>query len=82
MLPARVRLSHPPLPLSPALIPRLAPLLPGAPHEQATAAVLAVAGSRVVGAGLRWPGGALVGVDPAWRGRGIEAALQAAIAPA
>lgn len=82
MLPARVRLSHPPLPLSPTLLPRVALLLPDAPHGEVTAAALAVAGSRVVGAALCWPGGAATGVDPAWRGRGIERALQAAVAPA
>lgn len=77
-LPARVRITRPPLPLAPALRPAAARLCPAAPLEALTAAALAVAGGSVIGAALAWPGGEAVAVESAWRGRGIEEALREA----
>ena len=73
-LPARVRVSRPPLPLAPALAQAAARLCPQAP-QTLSAAALAIAGGSVIGAHLRWPGGEAQSTEPAWRGRGIEEAL-------
>lgn len=78
-LPARVRVSCPPLPLAPALRQAAARLCPQAP-ETLRAAALAIAGGRVIGAHLRWEGGEAQAVETGWRGRGIEEALAAALA--
>lgn len=74
-LPARVRVTRPPLPLAPALRAAAARLCPEAPQEALTASALAVAGGSVIGAALAWEGGGALGVESAWRGRGIEEAL-------
>ena len=73
-LPARVRVSRPPLPLAPALAQAASRLCPQAPADL-TAAALAIAGGSVIGAHLRWEGGEAQNTEPAWRGRGIEEAL-------
>nr|WP_246580265.1 hypothetical protein [Deinococcus aestuarii] len=78
-MPARVRVTRPPLPLAPGLRAAAARLCPDAPLEALTGAALAVAGGAVIGAALRWEGGEALGVDPGWRGRGIEEALSAAL---
>lgn len=78
-LPARVRVTRPPLPLAPALATAATRLCPGAPQARLTAAALAVAGGGVIGAALRWEGGEALGVDTGWRGRGIEEALAEAL---
>ncbi|MPY65712.1 hypothetical protein F8S09_03245 [Deinococcus sp. SDU3-2] len=75
-MPARVRVTRPPLPLAPALRAAAVRLCPDAPQEALTAAALAVAGGSVIGAALAWAGGEALGVESAWRGRGIEDALQ------
>ncbi|UBV43731.1 hypothetical protein LAJ19_05810 [Deinococcus taeanensis] len=79
-LPARVRVTRPPLPLAPALKTAAARLCPGAPLEALSAAALAIAGGSVIGAHLRWASGEAAGVDSGWRGRGIEEALASAVA--
>lgn len=75
-LPARVRVTRPPLPLAPALARAAARLCPDAPQAELKVAVLAIAGGAVIGAALRWDGGEALGVDTGWRGRGIEEALR------
>lgn len=79
-LPARVRVTCPPLPLAPALHAAALRLCPGAPLGDVTAAALAIAGGAVIGAHLVWPGGEAQALDTGWRGRGIEAALTQAAA--
>ncbi|GMA16481.1 hypothetical protein E5F05_14005 [Deinococcus metallilatus] len=75
-LPARVRVTRPPLPLAPALRAAAARLCPQAPQGALTAAALAIAGGAVIGAALKWEGGEALGVETGWRGRGIEEALE------
>ncbi|WP_155297623.1 hypothetical protein [Deinococcus kurensis] len=79
-LPARVRVTRPPLPLAPALKSAAARLCPDAPLDALSGAALAIAGGAVIGAHLRWPGGEAATVETGWRGRGIEEALAAALA--
>ena len=79
-LPARVRVTRPPLPLAPALRTATARLCPGAPLPDLAAAALAIAGGAVIGAHLRWEGGEAVFVESGWRGRGIEDALAREVA--
>ncbi|BDP41461.1 hypothetical protein DAETH_14300 [Deinococcus aetherius] len=78
-LPARVRVTRPPLPLAPHLKAAAARLCPGAPPGTLTGAALAIAGGAVIGAALKWEDGEALGVDPGWRGRGIEEALTGAL---
>ena len=83
-LPARVRVTCPPLPLAPALRQAAAKLCPGAPLDSLTAAALAIAGGAVIGAQLRWgaedePLQEVQAVETGWRGRGIEEALAGAL---
>lgn len=78
-LPARVRVTRPPLPLAPALAQAAARLCPAAPRDL-EAAALAIAGGAVIGAHLRWAGGEEQSVETGWRGKGIEDALTQAIA--
>lgn len=78
-LPARVRVTRPPLPLAPALKAAAARLCPQAPQDTLTAAALAIAGGAVIGAALSWEGGEALGVETGWRGRGIEEALTASL---
>lgn len=78
-LPARVRITRPPLPLAPALAQAAAKLCPEAPSAL-TEVALAIAGGAVIGAYLRWEGGQQVAVAPGWRGKGIEEALPQALA--
>lgn len=79
-LPARVRVTRPPLPLAPALRAAAARLCPEAPLGDLKAAALAIAGGAVIGAHLLWEGGELQSLETGWRGRGIEEALAQAIA--
>ncbi|MFC5848056.1 hypothetical protein [Deinococcus petrolearius] len=74
-LPARVRVTRPPLPLAPALRSAAARLCLTEPLPELPAAALAIAGGAVIGAHLRWAGGAAAAVETGWRGRGIEEAL-------
>lgn len=78
-LPARVRVTRPPLPLAPALKTASARLCPQAPQDALTGAALAIAGGAVIGAALKWDGGEALTVETGWRGRGIEEALSAAL---
>lgn len=78
-LPARVRVTRPPLPLAPALKAAAARLCPEAPVEQLTGAALAIAGGSVIGAHLRWTDGEAATIETGWRGRGIEEALRGAL---
>lgn len=78
-LPARVRVTCPPLPLAPALGRAAAKLCPQAPLGQLQAAALAIAGGAVIGAHLRWDGGEAQTIENSWRGRGIEEALAEAV---
>ena len=77
-LPARVRVTRPPLPLAPALRAAVARLCPQAPATL-TGAALAIAGGAVIGAALRWEDGEALDVETGWRGRGIEQALAQAL---
>lgn len=81
-LPARVRVTCPPLPLAPALHVAAARLCPEAPLGALEAAALAIAGGAVIGAHLVWTGGEVQALDTGWRGRGIEQALTQAVAGA
>lgn len=81
-LPARVRVTCPPLPLAPSLKRAAARLCPGAPLNALNAAALAIAGGAVIGASLRWDGGEAQQIDSGWRGRGIEEALAEALSKA
>ncbi len=78
-LPARVRVTRPPLPLAPALRTAAARLCPDAPLDALSGAALAIAGGAVIGAHLRWQGSEAATVETGWRGRGIEEALAAAL---
>ena len=78
-MPARVRVTRPPLPLAPALRGAAERLCPQAPLERLEAVALAIAGGNVIGAHLKWPGGEQQGVETGWRGRGIEEALTATV---
>lgn len=78
-LPARVRVTRPPLPLAPSLQASVARLCPQAPQDALTAAALAIAGGATIGAALKWEGGEALGVETGWRGRGIEEALEGAV---
>ncbi|WP_135227612.1 hypothetical protein [Deinococcus fonticola] len=79
VLPARVRVTRPPLPLAPALRSAALRLCPGAPVDDLLAAALAIAGGSVIGAHLRWAGGEDQTVETGWRGRGIEEELSRAV---
>nr|WP_189642201.1 hypothetical protein [Deinococcus piscis] len=79
-LPARVRVTRPPLPLAPALARAAAHLLPDTDPAQVQAAALAIAGGSVIGAALDCGSGPQVAVAPGWRGKGIEEALAHALA--
>lgn len=81
-LPARVRVTRPPLPLAPALRAAAARLCPEAPLDRLNAAALAIAGGAVIGTHLRWDGGEAQALDTGWRGRGIEEALAGAVVEA
>lgn len=82
-LPARVRVTRPPLPLAPALAKAAGQLLPDTDLAQVEAATLAIAGGSVIGAALQTGDGTATSVVPGWRGKGIEAALTAELdAPA
>ncbi|PNY83064.1 hypothetical protein [Deinococcus koreensis] len=81
-LPARVRVTRPPLPLTPALRGAAARLCPEAPVGALQAAALAIAGGAVIGASLRWDGGEAQQIESGWRGRGIEQALAEALGDA
>ncbi|TSA87802.1 hypothetical protein FNU79_00660 [Deinococcus detaillensis] len=82
-LPARVRVSRLPLPPAPAVQLRLKTLFaaqPGLPLSQLMAGAVAVAGGKVIGAALSWPGAEGqpqrgLELESGWRGRGIEEAL-------
>ena len=80
-LPARVRVSRLPLPPAQNVRVQLKKLFPALDTSQASAAAVALAGGRVVGAALRFPeqAEASMTLDPSWRGKGLEAALRAAI---
>ncbi|GGK88687.1 hypothetical protein [Deinococcus radiotolerans] len=78
-LPARVRVTRPPLPLAAALKVAAARLCPAAPLDALTGAALAIAGGAVIGAHLRWHDGEAAAVETGWRGRGIEEALAQAL---
>lgn len=80
-LPARVRVTRPPLPLAPALAKAVVQLLPDSDSAQTQAAALAIAGGSVIGAALDCgTHGNQLAVAPGWRGKGIEAALLAELA--
>lgn len=81
-LPARVRVTRPPLPLAAPLRRAAGRLCPQAPLAALNAVALAIAGGAVIGASLRWDGGEAQQIDSGWRGRGIEEALADALAGA
>lgn len=74
-LPARVRVTCPPLPLSHTLRNAVVRMFPAAPVKELTAAALVIAGGAVIGASLRWDGGEAEFIESGWRGRGIEEEL-------
>ncbi len=76
-----------PLPPAPPVTARLTALFqspeqPLPPFDQLTGGAVALAGGKIIGAALRWDGGEAVKLESGWRGRGIEAALQALMSPA
>ncbi|CAM3983936.1 hypothetical protein [Deinococcus frigens] len=79
-LPARVRVTRPPLPLASSLRAAAARLCPEVPLARLNTAALAVAGGAVIGAHLVWDGGEVQVLETGWRGRGIEQALAGAVA--
>lgn len=79
VLPARVRVTRPPLPLAPALRAAAERLCPEVPVEQLERAALAIAGGSVIGVHLKWPAGEQQVIETGWRGRGIEEALTEAV---
>ncbi|MDV6374765.1 hypothetical protein [Deinococcus arenicola] len=79
-LPARVRVTRPPLPLAPALRTAAARLCPDAPLDSLKCAALAIAGGAVIGAHLVWHGGEIQFLASGWRARGIEEALGEVVA--
>ncbi|ULH14447.1 hypothetical protein MF271_10405 [Deinococcus sp. KNUC1210] len=80
-LPARVRVSRLPLPPAQNVRVQLNKLFPALDVGQADAAAVALAGGRVVGAALRFAQQPQprMELDPSWRGKGLEAALSAAV---
>ena len=74
-LPARVRVTCPPLPLAPALSAAARKFCPKVPQAQLQAAAFAIAGGTVIGVALRWPGGEEQSIHTSWRGRGLEQEL-------
>ncbi|MFB9992442.1 hypothetical protein ACFFLM_10740 [Deinococcus oregonensis] len=79
-LPARVRVTRPPLPLAPALRNAVVRMFPTAPVKDLTAAALVIAGGAVIGGSLRWNGGEAEFIESGWRGRGIEEELARVLA--
>ena len=81
-LPARVRVSRLPLPPAQNVQVQLRTLFPALALSGLSAAAVALAGGRVVGAALRWSGQeeAQLALDSSWRGKGLEAALAATLA--
>ncbi|WP_415789245.1 hypothetical protein [Deinococcus saxicola] len=79
-LPARIRVTCPPLPLAPALRAAAARLCPGVPLDALNTAALAIAGGAVIGAHLLWDGGEVQFLETGWRGQGIEQALARVVA--
>lgn len=75
-LPARVRVTRPPLPLAHQLRQMAARLCPEAPLDALTGATFAIAGGSVIGVHLRWPDGEAHNIETSWRGRGIEQELE------
>ena len=80
-LPARVRVSLLPQPISPNVAVQLRRLLPGVALDSVTLAAAALAGGRVVGAGAVTADGYAEGIEAGWRGKGLEQALQDAVHP-
>ncbi len=78
-LPARVRVSRLPLPLTPNVSAQLHRLLPGVGLDTVTQAAAALAGGRVVGAAVLAPDGYQQGIEAGWRGKGLEQALMEAV---
>ena len=78
-LPARLRVSRLPLPLTQTVRARLGALLPAADFSRLSGGAVAIAGGQIVGAALRWPGGEAAHLESGWRNRGIEQALKAAL---
>ena len=78
-LPARVRVSRLPLPLTQPVRGRLGALLPAADFSRLTGGAVAIAGGNIIGAALRWPGGEAAYLESGWRNRGIEQTLQDAL---
>lgn len=93
-LPARVRVSRLPLPLTAAVQARLKALFaaqlladPDQTLLNLAAGAVAVAGGKIIGAALCWPTEhshtlpVSLQLESGWRGRGIEEALQALLEP-
>lgn len=77
-LPARVRLTVPPLPLAPALVRSLNKLCPQVQHPERV--VMAIAGGAVIGVGVRSAGQHCIGIETHWKGHGVEEALNEELA--
>lgn len=74
-LPARVRITRPPLPLAAGLLSQVQKKCPEAPFNKLESAAVAIAGGALIGVFLRWNGGEVKHLDSSWRGRGIEEEL-------
>lgn len=88
-LPARVRLSRLPGPPGEGVLSALRRLAPEAPLDRLAAlpreglvCAVVIAGGKVVGFALRDGAEEFSGLEPTWRGRGIEAALAEELAQA
>lgn len=74
-LPARVRITHPPLPLAAGLITQIQKKCPEAPLSKLEFAAVAIAGGALIGVYLCWNDGEIKYLEASWHGRGIEEAL-------
>jgi hypothetical protein len=81
-LPARVRVSRLPLPITPNVAAQLRRLLPGVGLDTVTQAAAALAGGRVVGVSVLILDGYRQGIEAGWRGKGLEEALLEAVGAA
>lgn len=78
-LPARVRVTRPPLPLAASLQGKAAALLPRLAGETPEALTTAIAGGGLIGVAARFENETLTAVTPPWRGKGVEGALEEAL---
>lgn len=74
-LPARVRITHPPLPLAAGLMTQIQKKCPEAPLTQLESVTVAIAGGALIGVYLCWNNNEVKYLETSWRDRGIEEEL-------